>query len=165
MITVYSQYKNQEEADAAHKKRETFSKENDYEVYEWNTCYDCMNFMVDLHTPQYGGNCKCMEQAGAYPGVLSHAVCDKFLSCKGLDINNEPVDPSEYPAWVRIKEYWGKKKDKVLLESDLRKYAAKDLIAVNLIRLFNIEPEIICDTIREYINRNSPAEENHERAV
>ena len=153
-MLIYSDYQNQQETDAAHKKREAFSKENDYEVYNWNTCYRCMNFMVDLHHPEYGGKCKLMAEAGAYPGVLAEAVCDKFLSSKGLDINNEPVVPEEWPEWVRIKECYGKKKENILLESDLRTYAVKDLIAIQLIRLFNIAPEKICEVITETVSRN-----------
>jgi hypothetical protein len=156
MTTIITRYGSQEETDAAHKQREAFSKENDYEVYNWNICFNCMNFMVDLHCPQYGGACKCMEQAGAYPGVLADAVCNKFLSCKGLDINNEPVAPEQWPEWVHLKERWGKKKEFVMLESDLRTYAVKDLIAVNLVRLFDINPEKICEVIQECCVKREP---------
>jgi len=157
-MTIYSDYQNQEEANAAHKKRKAFSKENDYEVYNWNTCYGCMNFLVDLHNPEYGGKCRLMAESGAYPGVLAEAVCNKFLSCKGLDINNKPVEPTEYPKWVHIDRYLGKKKDTVYLKSDLRTYAAKDLIAIHLIRLFDLAPEKICDVIKETVNRNPDIE-------
>ena len=150
-MQIYSRYRNQEETNRAHEKREAFGKENGYEVYNWNTCNDCMNFMVDLHNPEYGGECQCMAQSGAYPGVVAHAVCNKFLSCKGEDINGRPVDPSQFPAWVHVKERFGKNKDKILLASDLRTYAVKDLIAVNLIRLFGIAPEKICEVIQEYM--------------
>ena len=149
MTTIITRYKNQEETNAAHKQWEVFSKENDYEVYNWNTCYSCMNFMIDLHLPQYGGACKLMEQAGASPGVMADAACNKFLSCKGLDINNEPVAPEEWPEWVRVKERYGRKKEFIMLESDLRVYAVKDLIAVSLVRLFDLEPEKICAVIKE----------------
>jgi hypothetical protein len=90
-----------------------------------------------------------MEQAGAYKGVTAHAVCNKFLSCRGQDINNEPVIPGNWPEWVHLKERWGKKKEFVMLESDLRTYAVKDLIAVSLVRLFDLNPEKICEVIHE----------------
>jgi hypothetical protein len=153
MVTIYTDYPTQKEADKAHKERDVFSKENNYEVYNWNTCYKCMNFQVDLHHPEYGGNCKLMAVTGAYPGVMAEAVCDKFLSCKGLDINNKPVDPAQWPAWVRTKERYGKKKEFILLESDLRKYAVKDLIAIHLIRLFDLDPQKICEVINETVAR------------
>jgi hypothetical protein len=117
-MSIYSQYTSQEEYKAAFKKRDAFGKENDYEVYDWNICFYCMNFMVDLHHPHYGGYCKCMEQAGAFSHVLANAVCNKFLSCKGQDLNNKPVVPAQWPKWVHIKEKWGKKKEFVLLGSD-----------------------------------------------
>jgi len=153
-MIIYSDYQNQKEADAAHKKRQAFSKENDYEVYNWNTCYSCMNFQVDLHNPEYGGKCKLMAEFGAYPGVMAEAVCNKFLSCKGLDLNNKPIDQSEYPEWVHIDSYQGKKKEMVYLKSDLRTYAVKDLIAIHLIRLLDLAPEKICEIIRETAERN-----------
>jgi len=142
------------EINKAFKQRDIFTKENDYELFKYQTCYDCMNFIVNLNDIAHGGNCKLMDEAGAEPAVNACAVCNKFLSCQGKDINGNIIDPSEYPAWVRIKK-WGDKKQFTTLRSDLRTYAIKELIVEHLVSLFNLAPEKICKLMEENIKRNT----------
>ena len=146
MMTIYTDYPTQKELDEADKKREAFSKENNYEFYRWHICWECMNFIVNLRSPRHGGICKLIEQAGAYPGVQAQSVCNKFLSSGGTDINNKPVPSTEIPEWVR--RY--KSGNKTILKSDLHTCVIKNLIAENLIYLLDASPEKICELLKQY---------------
>ena len=153
-MSNYSKGKSENECNAASGQRETFRKKNNYEVYNYNFCLNCVNFMANIKNRRYSGYCKLMDQAGDYPAVESDASCDKFLSFNGLDINNEPVPPEEWPEWVRIKERYGKKNENYLLESDLRTRAIENLITDGLINLIGASPEKICELLKEYTANN-----------
>jgi hypothetical protein len=97
------EYHSAEQYKAAHKNRETWSKTNDYEVYNYAVCLHCKYFkLYSAHCTH--GNCGLMEQEGAYNGVMALAVCNRFLSTHGTDINGKVVIPSLLPKWNKTRK-------------------------------------------------------------
>jgi hypothetical protein len=45
-----------------------------------------------------------MWKEGAYGGVMAQAVCNRFMSTQGTDINGKVVEPSLLPAWVKTRK-------------------------------------------------------------
>jgi hypothetical protein len=89
-ITSCADYR---EYEKAHKGRRKWNKANDYEVFNWALCLKCKHFKIDLEY-SFHGDCELMRREGAYPGVMAYAVCDRFLSRKGTDINGRVVESS-----------------------------------------------------------------------
>jgi hypothetical protein len=87
------QYKDANHYKAAMKGSGKFRKVNDYEVFDWAICLECNYFKIDYNFP-IQGNCELMEQQGIYPGVVACAVCNRFMSKIGTDINVKVVNPS-----------------------------------------------------------------------
>jgi len=87
------QYKSQKDYEQKHKVRSKWSNQNDYDVFNNALCLECAFFKMDIDLPICGA-CKLMEQEGAYNGVLAQAVCNRFLSHKGTDINGKQLDPA-----------------------------------------------------------------------
>jgi hypothetical protein len=85
------QYKDADHYKAAMKASGKFRKVNDYEVFNWALCLECVHFKMDLSIPIHG-DCSLMEKEGAYNGVMAQAVCNRFLSRKGSDINGKQLD-------------------------------------------------------------------------
>ena len=80
--------------------RSEWSKVNDYEVFEWCLCLNCSYFKIDTAQP-ISGDCGLMEQEGVYSGVLTQAVCNRYLSKRGTDINGKVLNPAMLPPWVK----------------------------------------------------------------
>jgi hypothetical protein len=97
------QYKDADHYRNAIKASGKFRKANDYEVFDWALCLECKHFKIDPAHP-FHGDCELMEREGAYPGVMAAAVCNRFLSTKGTDINQRVVEPSLLPAWVKTRK-------------------------------------------------------------
>jgi hypothetical protein len=83
--------------------RKGWRKINGYEVFNWPFCLECKHFTIDTSHP-FCGDCELMKQEGEYPGVMTQAVCNRFLSTKGTDINGRVIDPSMLPAWVKTRK-------------------------------------------------------------
>jgi hypothetical protein len=96
-ITSYADYR---EYEKAHKARSKWSKANDYAVYTWSMCSECIYFRISPELPIHG-DCELMKQDGVYPGVMAKVICDRFVSDTGLDITGKVVIPSRLPAWAK----------------------------------------------------------------
>jgi hypothetical protein len=96
-------YKDADHYKKAMKASGKFRKVNDYEVFVWNICMECQHFKADkkFHTQ---GDCLLMEKEGGYGGVLATAVCNRFMSTKGTDINGKVVEPTLLPSWVKTRK-------------------------------------------------------------
>jgi hypothetical protein len=75
------------------KRSRKFRKANDYETFDFALCVECRHFKSSTSIPCMG-DCGLMEQEGAYSGVMPQAVCNRFLSKQGTDINGKAVEPS-----------------------------------------------------------------------
>jgi hypothetical protein len=100
VITSYADYR---EYEKALKARSKWSESNDYEVFHWSLCLDCKYFKIDPSC-SFHGDCELMRQEGAYPGVMTEAVCNRFMSKKGTDINGKVIDPGLLPSWVKTRK-------------------------------------------------------------
>jgi hypothetical protein len=100
---IITSYADCREYEKAIKTRSKWSKDNDYEVFDWALCRYCTYFKIDPAHP-FHGNCELMRQEGAYPGVMAEAVCTRFVSKEGTDINGKVVDPGLLPAWVKTRK-------------------------------------------------------------
>lgn len=76
---------------------------NDYEVFNFASCLECRHYQMDKNL-LIAGDCKLMEADGAFNGVMGLAVCSKFLSNHGKDINGKKVPPSLFPSWVKVEK-------------------------------------------------------------
>jgi hypothetical protein len=77
-------------------------KSNDYDVFNFALCLECAYFKpapVATH-----GACALMEKEGAYNGVVAQAVCERFISCKGTNINGKQLDPDLLSAIFKIEK-------------------------------------------------------------
>jgi hypothetical protein len=92
-------YADYREYEKAMKRREEFRKASVYETFDFALCMECKHFKSK--TSHIYGDCGLMEQEGAYSGVMAQAVCNRFLSNQGTDINGKAVEPSLLPAWVK----------------------------------------------------------------
>jgi hypothetical protein len=90
-------YANNREYEKAMKRRAEFNKANGYETFDSGLCMKCKHFKINTFIPCMG-DCGLMEQEGAYSGVMAQAVCNRFLSRQGRDINGKAVEPSLLPA-------------------------------------------------------------------
>ena len=68
-------------------------KANDYDVFNYAFCLECVHFKMDVSMP-ICGDCLLMEKEGASNGVMAQAVCNRFLSRHGTDINGKQLDPA-----------------------------------------------------------------------
>jgi hypothetical protein len=91
---------------SAMKARQSFRKANDYEVFNWNLCLVCLHFKADAGHP-WQGDCCLMGKEGCYPGVMAQAVCNRFLSRAGTDINGKVIIPSLLPAYILTRKEGG----------------------------------------------------------
>ena len=85
------------------KARTKWSKVNDYEVYNFASCMICRHFKLDAAHP-FHGDCGLMEKEQAYNGVMVDAVCNRFLSTKGTDINGKQVDPDALSFMFKVEK-------------------------------------------------------------
>ena len=79
-------------------KRDRLSDKYDYEVFDFALCVRCIYFSfsntknnVDWAGKNGCGNCALLKHENAYNGVMTTAVCNKFLSSKGTNINGHKV--------------------------------------------------------------------------
>jgi hypothetical protein len=96
-ITSYTDCREYEKA------RSAWDKANDYEVFNFALCLECRHFRIDPSLPIHG-DCELMKQERAYSGVMAQAVCNRFLSSNGTDINGRAVKPALLPAWVKTRK-------------------------------------------------------------
>jgi hypothetical protein len=101
--TIISSCADYREYEKALKARRWWSRANDYEVFNFALCLECRHFRIDPSFPTQG-NCELIKQEGAYPGVMAQAVCSRFLSRNGTDINGRVVEPALFPAWVKTRK-------------------------------------------------------------
>ena len=80
--------------------RRKWSKANDYEVFAWNICMECQFYKADADCPTHG-ECTLMASNGCYNGVVYTAICNRYISKKGVDINGNAVNPVALPPWVK----------------------------------------------------------------
>ena len=76
-------------------KKNNFRKANNYGVFNFALCVECRWYKMNRTTPIHGG-CYLLEQAGIDGGVMAQAVCNKFLSGHGTDIDGNKVSPDIY---------------------------------------------------------------------
>ncbi|MCL2792456.1 MAG: hypothetical protein FWD87_05125 [Spirochaetaceae bacterium] len=76
-----------------HEIRQKWSKDNDYEVTEYCFCVSCRHFKIDINYP-FHGDCSLMAKEGGYSGVVVEAICNRYLSSTGMDINGKQVNPA-----------------------------------------------------------------------
>ncbi|MCL2706396.1 MAG: hypothetical protein FWE72_09350 [Spirochaetaceae bacterium] len=76
-----------------HTIRKKWSRDNSYEVTEYCFCVSCRHYKIDINYP-FHGDCSLIEKEGGYPGVVSEAICNRYLSPTGKDINGKQVDPA-----------------------------------------------------------------------
>jgi len=93
-------------------KRWAFNEKFDYEVYEvadYSFCAKCVYFSfentketIEFYGKNGCGNCRLMKSLGACGAVLSVAICDKYLSHTGKNINNKTASKSELPDFAEL---------------------------------------------------------------
>ncbi|MDR3020929.1 MAG: hypothetical protein LBU66_08530 [Treponema sp.] len=75
------------------KRNNAWEKTNNYERFNFCLCLHCAYFSINHDLP-IAGDCSLKDKEGVYEGVLSDSVCDRFISCKGTDINGKKLDPA-----------------------------------------------------------------------
>jgi len=97
-------------------RRDVFSHKFDYEVFYYAMCVNCAYFSFEntKENIEWGGKyscgkCRLAKAMGAYEGVLSTAVCNKYLSHQGTNINQKTVTLKQLPDFVNmVKDEKGK---------------------------------------------------------
>ena len=97
-------YKDNKDYKQKIKARGKWSKANDYDVFNYAFCLECVHFKMDVSMP-ICGDCLLMEKEGAFNGVMAQAVCNRFLSHKGRDINGKQLDPATLSLSFKIERY------------------------------------------------------------
>jgi len=99
--------KPQSKSDIRFEKRDVFSEKYDYEVSNYAMCVVCAYFQFNNTKENKEwlgkngcGSCRLIKSMGAYDGVMSTAVCNKFLSHKGTDLNQKHV--KNLPDFVKL---------------------------------------------------------------
>jgi len=98
-----------QKSEAKFKRRSVFSRKNGYKDFNFALCVGCAYFSFD-HSKEavewagkYScGNCRLAKAMGAYEGVMATAVCDKFLSHFGTDIDGKSATPKQLPDFVKL---------------------------------------------------------------
>ena len=85
-------YKDSEDYENKVKASGKWRKANDYETFNFALCLECAFFKIDPKLPIHG-DCALMEKDGAYNGVVAIAVCNRFMSRQGIDINGKQSNP------------------------------------------------------------------------
>jgi hypothetical protein len=101
--TVPGRYSSHEDYQKHIRERGKQNKANNYEVFDFGLCLECKHFKADKQYHTHG-DCLLMWKEGAYGGVMVNAVCNRFMSTKGTDINGKVVEPSLLPAWVKTRK-------------------------------------------------------------
>ena len=78
------------------KNSSEWRKANDYEVFAWNICMECVFYKPEPAMPIHG-ECQLMADNGCYDGVLYTAVCNKYVNKRGYDLNGKIVMPELLP--------------------------------------------------------------------
>ena len=94
-------------SEKAFDKRDKFADKYNYEFFNFCLCIKCAYYTISntkTNTKWQGqnscGNCKLLEAQGAFHGVMSTAVCNKFLSHFGSDINGKRA--RNLPDFVKL---------------------------------------------------------------
>jgi len=96
-------------SEAKFERRDVFSDKYNYEAFDFALCVRCAYFSFE-HSKEavewagkYGcGKCRLAKAMGAYEGVKATAVCDKYLSHIGTDINGKRATPKQLPEFVKL---------------------------------------------------------------
>jgi hypothetical protein len=95
--------------DIRYERSSVFKRKNGYEVFNYAMCLNCAYFSFDntKDAVQWEGKngcgkCRLAKAMGAYEGVMATAVCDKFLSHTGTDINGKSVTVRQLPDFVKL---------------------------------------------------------------
>ena len=98
-----------QKSEAKFKRRSVFSRKNGYKDFNFALCVGCAYFSFDNSKEavewagKYGcGKCRLAKAMGASGVVMATAVCDKFLSHKGTDINGKSVTQKHLPDFVKL---------------------------------------------------------------
>jgi hypothetical protein len=108
---------------------------NNHEIAECPFCAKCVYFSfentketIEFYGKNGAGNCRLMKSLGAGESILTAAICDKYLSHTGKNINNDIARKSELPDFVElVKDSEGKYT--VVLTGGVSKKTAKEGIA------------------------------------
>ena len=97
------EYKNAAHYESCLKNRDSFSKENSYEVFFWNICMECHYFQADKDEGSAcSGECSLMEARGAFSGVMKTAVCNQYINkTHGCKLDGEVTMPELYTEALR----------------------------------------------------------------
>ena len=105
LVTV----KRKTKSDLQFEKRGLFSDKYDYETFDFALCAVCAYFSfhnskdnVEWAGKNGCGSCRLMRSQGIYNGVMTTAVCNKFLSWQGKDINQKQVNKKRLPNFVKL---------------------------------------------------------------
>ena len=90
-------------------KRDVFSSKYGYETFNFALCAVCAYFKyentketIDWAGKNGCGKCRLIKEMGAYDGVMTTAVCNKFLSQMGKNINGKTASIKELPDFVKL---------------------------------------------------------------
>jgi hypothetical protein len=93
-------------------KRWAFNKKynyNNHEIAKCPFCAKCVYFSfentketIEFYGKNGAGNCRLMKSLGAGESILAAAICDKYLSHTGRNINNKIARKSELPDFVKL---------------------------------------------------------------
>jgi hypothetical protein len=97
-------------SEAAFENRVKFSDKNDYEFFNFALCAVCVYFSfnnrdkdnIEWVGKNGCGDCRLMKAQGAYGGVMTTAVCNKFLSYQGRNIKGKRASVRGLPAFVKL---------------------------------------------------------------
>ena len=94
-------YESEEDYKAKIKNSGTFRKANDYEVFGWNICMECLYYKTDPALPIHG-ECHLMAANGCYDGVVYDAVCNQYINrINGYKLDGEVVMPELHTEALR----------------------------------------------------------------
>ena len=103
MAFVVKDYATAREHDARLKRNTAWEKENDYERFECAMCLHCAFFKIDMDLPIVG-ECSLKDREGVWEIVNTAAVCNRFISHKGTDINGKRIDTGLLSAIFKIEK-------------------------------------------------------------
>jgi len=79
----------------------SWRKANGYEAQNRAHCLCCAFFKIDANMPIHG-KCRLMDREGIYDGVMTDAVCNRFISRHGTDIDGKRLDPDALSAFFEF---------------------------------------------------------------
>jgi hypothetical protein len=95
--------------DIRYERSGVFKRENGYQPFDFALCINCAYFSFDNTKEavewagKYGcGKCRLAKAMGAYDGVMATAICGKFLSHTGTDINGKSTTVRQLPDFVKL---------------------------------------------------------------